>query len=452
MTVKANMIHPSPKTARPLKIAMVVRLYPPVNSSGAKRAEALSKYFARMGHHVSVITPAKTLADGELTEAIPEGVTLIELDRRGRDSESRAIGAPHEPLYSESRSLKRRFKDIVMKLFGQLPDPRVPFVLSLLSRNLSASADKAFREADVVIGSCPPWTMLLGAMIVKKRYGVPAIFDYRDHFADNWEMPGSRFAKWLERKVDRWLISRADQAVAISAPMRDYYAAMSDTPCALIMNGFDHEKVERAKLTTRVVEDDLVRIRHTGIVTPPRVPDAFFKALSILKKNSPEKACKIQIEFYGYSDVFRVFIKNQYPDLEEIVNFNATVPHHEALELMHSADYLLFCGTITQDNASARGVLTTKIFEYLGTGRPILAHTKLTTIAAKLIYECGGNHLISDRAEDFQKLLSSKDFFVRTPTFVGEKVMTLTRESQAIAYSDLASKIIYSNKSEPNHA
>ena len=158
-----------------LNIAMIVRLYPPVNSSGAKRAEALSKYFARMGHNVSVITPAKTLADGELTEVIPDGVNLIELDRYGRDSKSTAVGSAHEPLYAENRSLKRRVKDTVMQLFGQLPDPRLPFILSLRSPRLSARADHAFREADVVIGSCPPWSMLLGAILVKKRYGDPGL-------------------------------------------------------------------------------------------------------------------------------------------------------------------------------------------------------------------------------------------------------------------------------------
>ena len=427
---------------RPLNIAMIVRLSPPVNSSGAKRAEALSKYFARMGHNVSVITPAKTLADGELTEAIPDGVNLIELDRHGRDSESRAIGSTHEPLYAENRSLKRRIKDTVMQLFGQLPDPRLPFVLSLRSARLSARADQAFREADVVIGSCPPWSMLLGAILVKKRYGVPAILDYRDHFADNWEMPGSRFAKWLERKVDRLLISRADLAITISEPMTEYYAKLSSTPCETVTNGYDDEKVELAKAATEVIDDGLLRIRHTGIVTPPRLPRALFQALTVFKKESPEMAARIRLEFYGYSDVFRAAVRDDYPELEDLVSYHKTVPHHEVLKLMCASDYLLFCGMMTQRNASERGILTTKLFEYLGSGRPILAHTISDTLAADLIRDCGGHHLISASQEDYLRLLRSKAFFEKQPHFVGDSVASLTRESQARAYADHVARLL----------
>ena len=434
-----------------LNIAMIVRLYPPVNSSGAKRAEALSKYFARMGHNVSVITPAKTLADGELTEVIPDGVNLIELDRYGRDSKSTAVGSAHEPLYAENRSLKRRVKDTVMQLFGQLPDPRLPFILSLRSPRLSARADHAFREADVVIGSCPPWSMLLGAILVKKPDGVPSILDYRDHFADNWEMPGSEFAKWLERKVDRWLISRADHAVAISAPMRDYYAAMSATPCKMIMNGFDQEKVDRAKPTSQIKEDGLVLIRHTGKVSPKRLPTSLFDAMARLREVAPEKAERVRLEFYGYSDVFERAIQTKYPQLLDLVSFHETVPHNEALELMHSANYLLFCGVLRVENESARGVLTTKLFEYLATGRPILGHTDPTTIAADLVRDCGGDHLISDKAEDYLEMLESPEFYVRKPPYVGANVSTLTRESQAMEYAELLSEVVERNPGRPRN-
>lgn len=429
-----------------MNIVMIVRLFPPVNSSGAKRAEALSKYFVRMGHNVSVITPAKSLADGELTELIPEGVNLIELDRRGQDSASQAIGNAHEPLYSENRSFKRWVKDIVMQLLGQLPDPRLPFVLSLRSRRLSARADKALREADVVIGSSPPWSMLLGALIAKKRYNIPAILDYRDNFSENPEMPGSRFAKWLERKVDRWVVSSADQVVAASELMQEYYASLSATPCAMIMNGFDHEKVESAIKTAETYHDDFIRIRHTGLVPPQRIPHAFTSALEEFMLENPQQASRIRVEFYGYSDVFRKHIASKHPILSGIISFHKMVPHHEVLKLMRSADFLLFCGFVDDYSPSARAMLTTKLFEYFATGRPILAHINPAFSAANLIRECGGDHLISASSEDYLKLLRSDAFFVRKPHFVGTKVASLTRQSQAQAYADLIAGLVRKKK------
>ena len=46
-------------------IASVAHYFPPINSSGAKRFEAMTKYFAREGHRVAVFTTCKTGADGE---------------------------------------------------------------------------------------------------------------------------------------------------------------------------------------------------------------------------------------------------------------------------------------------------------------------------------------------------------------------------------------------------
>lgn len=48
-----------------MHIVLIAYYYPPINSSGAKRAEALSKYFCAFGHHVTVITTRKTRADGD---------------------------------------------------------------------------------------------------------------------------------------------------------------------------------------------------------------------------------------------------------------------------------------------------------------------------------------------------------------------------------------------------
>ncbi|UUZ52982.1 hypothetical protein LP419_28515 [Massilia sp. H-1] len=53
-----------------MKIVFVVHYYPPVNSAGAKRVEALSKYFAAAGHEVTVVTTCKSDRDGLLTEPV----------------------------------------------------------------------------------------------------------------------------------------------------------------------------------------------------------------------------------------------------------------------------------------------------------------------------------------------------------------------------------------------
>lgn len=67
-----------------MNVVFIVHYFPPVNSSGAKRVEAISKYLASDGNSVTVITTKKTASDGRFTEVYPKGVNVIELDGFGR--------------------------------------------------------------------------------------------------------------------------------------------------------------------------------------------------------------------------------------------------------------------------------------------------------------------------------------------------------------------------------
>ena len=229
-----------------MNIVFIVHYFPPVNSSGAKRIEAISKYLASDGHFVTVITTRKSASDGKFTEVYPKGVNVIELDDFGRRSASAENEGAFEPMYTKSPSLKRRFKDVVLKVLGQIPDPRLPFVLSFLRPSLSSDVTVALESADVVIGSAPPWPMLLAAVLCKKRFGIPCVLDYRDHFSECHEMPGGAFAKWLELKFDKYLVGNSDHVVAISAPMSSYYSGMT-SKVTTIMNGYDHEVLDMAR-------------------------------------------------------------------------------------------------------------------------------------------------------------------------------------------------------------
>jgi glycosyltransferase involved in cell wall biosynthesis len=221
-----------------MHIGIIAHYYPPINSSGAKRAEALSKYFVLAGHDVTVITTTKSELDGDFTEMIPAGVNLIEIDGFGRDRKSWGISSKHEALYAEQPSLRRRFKNLVMSLLGQIPDPRLPFSISLVSPWLSPRAREAINNVDVVIGTTPPWPMVLAAVLCKFYFKKPCILDYRDHFSECHEMPGGKFAKWIERIIDRWLVRSADHVVCISEPMTSYYQRYV-AQVTTILNGYD---------------------------------------------------------------------------------------------------------------------------------------------------------------------------------------------------------------------
>jgi hypothetical protein len=98
------------------------------------------------------------------------------------------------------------------------------------------------------------------------------------------------------------------------------------------------------------------------------------------------------------------------------------------MALQHAADVLLF---LDWTDMQAEGVLTGKLFEYLGTGRPILSlGRRKDSEAAHLIAEagCGVTLTADDEIENFLMRLLSSD----RPPSVGSAARDLfSRERQA---------------------
>lgn len=417
-----------------MNIVFIVHYYPPVNSSGAKRVEAISKYLASDGHSVTVITTKKTATDGRFTEVYPAGVSVIEMDSFGRKSPSTESDGVFEPMYTEAPSFKRRFKDFVLKTLGQIPDPRLPFAVAFLKPTLDLKVKSALRSADVVIGSAPPWPMLLAAVICKKRFGVPCVLDYRDHFSECHEMPGGVFAKWLELKFDRWLVGNCDHLVAISEPMSSYYRGMTPR-VTTIMNGYDHEVLDVARSQALLHDSRLTVIRYMGIVSPGRVPHNVMKALVRLRELNGPAFERLRFEFYGGADLIKAALSNTYPSIQDAFSFYGAVPYVESLKLVVGADYLLFSETSSQESVSAQGILTTKLFEYLGSGRPIVADISPQTLAGKFLIKASESHVVGTQSDIFLDAFLDEDFYLRKESFVSEFAKGLSRRAQANQYA-----------------
>jgi hypothetical protein len=96
-----------------------------------------------------------------------------------------------------------------------------------------------------------------------------------------------------------------------------------------------------------------------------------------------------RFEFYGDSSLLQNYLsKNGISQILD-VQFFKSLPHKEALNLMCSSDALLFTETSEAKHASQRGVLTTKLFEYLASCRPLIAIIDNKTIAGELISQSG---------------------------------------------------------------
>lgn len=429
-------------------IVLIVHYFPPMNSSGAKRMEAMAKYFARAGRRVTVLTSRKTAAHGALTEPTPPGVEVIELDLIGRaHSSAPAVPQADGVHLVSATSGGRSLKALVWKLFGQLPDPRITTALAFASPLLAERAREALRRADVIVASAPPWPILLAGVLASRRFGRKLVLDYRDQFSRAYEMPGSRFAKAVEEWIDRFLIRRGDAVVTVSDPMTDYYGTMAKR-VVTIRNGYDPDRIAAARATApwraRAAGEPMI-VRYLGLVTPGRVPHHLLAALQQAVTAGRLATDAIRMEYYGDAEVMREAVRLRYSGLSEMFRFNPSVAYDRALELMVSADYLLMCeaavAALPGEELSAAGVMTTKLFEYMASGRPIIADISRRTLVGRAMTAASEAHFVADDQGAFEVLLSNADFLHPEPVDVTEAARSYSREGQAAQYLELLDSV-----------
>jgi hypothetical protein len=141
---------------------------------------------------------------------------------------------------------------------------------------------------------------------------------------------------------------------------------------------------------------------HSGLIYPEeRDPVPFFQALSRLKNEKRiDAAClSVDLRACGNEASFREIVARL--NIEDIVHFLPPLPYHQALEESYQADVLLLMQAACCDHQ-----IPAKAYEYLRSGRPMLALTSRAGDTAALLRECGGATIvdIADQEAIYQAL------------------------------------------------
>ena len=375
------------------KILIVAHYFSPMNCSGARRPEALASFLARKGIPVVVLTTkkkirtqkshfvqnAKVIECGLLSTLVYEPIS-----ENNFTPESRGV------IYSFLKKFKQK---VVNRYFGQIFDPRLPFVFYValkiaLNRISSGKLFKwvnNFADADVLVSTSPPWTMHLLGLFIAKILHIPFVVDYRDQFSLNHMF--SRKLAWIETNLDKLFCNQSSLVSVISDPMKEYYESLSCSKVVTVMNGYDERHfdcINSDVYLNRTLGDDKITVRYFGTITNERLLETLWSALI-----GSSLSTLYRFEFYGDSSQLQNYLsKNNMLQMLD-VQFFKWLPHKEALNLMRSSDALLFTETSDVEYASQRGMLTTKLFEYLASCRPLIAIIDNKTIAGELISQSG---------------------------------------------------------------
>jgi glycosyltransferase involved in cell wall biosynthesis len=408
-----------------LRILIVAHAFPPLNAIGSHRSYSWARFWRDEGHEIHVLTPSKHDIDGMMDlERDLSGIRVYEvpyLPLRASHPGSvptRTHSAVGRWEWLKTTTRRARFS---LAMFG---DPRLLAYRPLVRKGMDILHEANF---DFIIASSPPEVCFFVARTLSRRTGVPWVADFRDLWFRDMRLYQSRLASWLSGPVNLWLVNCAAVLVTVSRGLRDRLSEHVGRDVLISYNGF-FEADRIAVSDGQVKKDGKLHIVYTGRIYPGRRdPEPLFRAIRSLRSKGYDPKNRIIVDFYGFDDPGLRGLVRTY-DLEKSVSLHGFVPYSQSMAMQHAADVLLF---LDWTEVQAEGVLTGKLFEYLGTGRPILSlGLRKDSEAAHLIAEagCGVTLTTDEEIEKFLLHLLSSD----RPSFVGSAARDLfSRDRQA---------------------
>lgn len=433
-----------------MKILLVSVFFYPQNAIATLRVGQWAKYWSEQGHDVTVLTTQKYpfMVNCDYNYILPNRIKIVEvpyLPRYFRTTKS-SIPTPQEgsTRLNESHIIARikRSTKTLRTMLGAFFDI---YTLWIFPAKRAGTVLVSTEKFDLIISSFSPSAAHIVASYLKKKAQHSIwIADYRDLWTDNHLSRASWVFRKIGEAIEKKVIAKADILTTVSHPLAKILQdKFPNIPTYTIENGFDSQEFPKWKETLKhqVLQIHFpIIISYTGTIYPgKRDPEPLFKAISELIQEGDITTAQIQVHFFGNNlyEVNKILKKT--PIYTPFVTLFGMRTRQEALQAQKNSTLLLF---LEWNDPSAKGVLTGKLFEYLVSGKAILAvGIDYHNSAGELIKKSGTGICCIDKEEIKNILLSiiktQKINFYNPDIDIIQKY---SREKQALAIINLLDK------------
>jgi glycosyltransferase involved in cell wall biosynthesis len=376
-------------------VLLVTYYFPPAGGPGVQRMLKFAKYLPDFGWRPAVLTVREDaeypVRDPSLAADVPVGTPIertriTEFYRIYRGAARAATPLDGTPRSPHEGIVARALRAVRAGIF--IPDGRVGWIPHALGPGARLARETG---ACVILSSGPPFTANLVGGLLHRRTGLPWVQDFRDPWTRAPFYPRRPgLARRLDEALEHWTLRRAARTLAVNRSMIDdfraRYPGIPKDRLITLPNGFDEADFAGIE---RSVPRKLTFV-HTGTIHLARDPLSLRGALTELCREEEGFADGVEFALAGRIDA-ELIDRLRTPPLDRIIRLLGYVGHGESLRLLRGADYcLLFIG----EEPEVRGMLTGKLFEYLGSGTPILAVAPQDGEAATVIRECRAGAVI----------------------------------------------------------
>jgi glycosyltransferase involved in cell wall biosynthesis len=224
----------------------------------------------------------------------------------------------------------------------------------------------AENNIDTIVTSGPPHSLHLIGLELKQKTNVKWIADFRDPWTTIGYHKSLRLSDYSAKKhkfLENKVLNAADNIIVTSKTTKTEFEAITNKPIDVITNGYDNEVTEKQVL------DAKFSLAHIGSFLSERNPAILWESLVALVSEIPDFKKHLEIKLIGAVSQEVLETIAQF-GLNPYLNNLGYVSHDEAIAHQKKSQVLLL---IEINSKETRSIIPGKLFEYMVSGRPIIA-------------------------------------------------------------------------------
>lgn len=346
------------------KVLLISWMFLEKEAIGSIRLHGLAKYLPEFGWEPVILTKkvsGKSEPAYNVIETFYQDKRKILKNFFGFKAGESVIDQLGLPTHKNKKSLIEYIYNMWREIFCY-PEVETSWFKHAIVAGKNLLEDEKF---DALISSSPSVTSHLIAKKLKYKYQVPWIADFRDLWTQNHYYAHTKIRTLVERKLEIKTLAMADALVTISPYLAEKLKELHKMNVYSITNGFSDEGTNNfpVRLT------DKFTITYTGILyQSKRDPIKLFQTINELFEKKVINPNDIEIRFYGHKESWLEEEIKSFK-LERIARMYGTVDRMTALNKQRESQLLLL---LLWDHPEEKNVATGKLFDYLGSKRPIL--------------------------------------------------------------------------------
>jgi glycosyltransferase involved in cell wall biosynthesis len=368
------------------RVLIVAYYYPPQPRAGALRPSYIAANLRRFGWEPTVLT-VRYGTDVATVDGVLHVPQMLKTSRLSPSA------PPAEKRRNRTR-MEEAIRDVVRAIV-YFPDDASSWYSRAVRSALNLARERPF---NAVISTAPPPTAHFVARTFANKARIPWLADYRDLWSGRPNVHFNRergnLGRAMAYPVERWLLKNAAAVtVPTQAHKEELEASFDRTDVEVIPNACDLS-IWQAIPDNRPAEFSMC---FTGAIHPGlRSPDSLFEATAALRAQRDPAGINARFDFYGNNGELIADSAMRF-GVADAVRIHGEVERGDALRAQRAAAVLvLLLDTDTPRSSVERGNPGSKIYEYIGARRPVLAVGSVDNIVKTLLAELGTGLFASD--------------------------------------------------------